>query len=771
MGTRFRVEAGTIDLLDGSLETPRGTVQLTANEVALLGALHDASPRSCHPDALLVQALGYTSKARSRTVTVTIQRLRKKVELDPAEPRTIVTVRGEGYALRYADPVPAAIAVAPTPGPRGRDLSEVDEAFARGGRPVVLIGPGGIGKTTLARAWARREGADWVELFGVRTPEALRLRLVSTLEPDAHEEPDAGLAQRLRSGGPVVLDNAEDLDDAARALLVKWLDASQVPVLVTSQAVLGAAGERRVVMRELDRDAAAEVVQEQRDRAGLPPLPATTIESLLDRFGGLPLALVIAAPLADFVDDDAVLLLSPSDETATHHSTVLHGVGRSLDRLSDHARRVAVALAVGDASCDVHQLGAVADLPLPQALGAVAELRGRGFTSVEDGRIDLLPVVRGVCRASPGLDAERAACEARLVRWLCERPPGHHVLKPLRRHIRGALRLAGGEARILLLRRHVELLYSFGPIEQIKPETERWLRGLPAEMRPEAEVQRAMGLLLAGERDAGRDLLLAVLDTVRDPDAFAVGSCLLSTCLSWRADPDTARWAERALASLQHVTREETRVAVLHYAGYALAKCEDPRGEGLIEEAIQLAEASMPARALSAALSKARLRPVAIDLQRCRSLLERTTPALGRVQHLIEQADLAVILLGTDQVEAGWELLEEPREVLVSAHPRMLSVFLQNAAGRIVDHPERARRLLSDVLAAEAARRPGSPPEPPVLVRALHALLDGDREALAGLPDRELGELALAFLDGAPLPRGPAWRELQRGLQGVRDRG
>jgi len=51
-------------------------------------------------DLLLENVWGYGYLGDSRLVDVAVQRLRAKVEADPAHPALIVTVRGVGYRLQ-----------------------------------------------------------------------------------------------------------------------------------------------------------------------------------------------------------------------------------------------------------------------------------------------------------------------------------------------------------------------------------------------------------------------------------------------------------------------------------------------------------------------------------------------------------------------------------------------------------------------------------------------------------------------------------------------
>ena len=78
---------------DGSL------VPLTATEFRLLAELARRPGRVFSRDVLLEAVWGYGYLGDSRLVDVAVQRLRAKVERDPAHPALIVTVRGVGYRL------------------------------------------------------------------------------------------------------------------------------------------------------------------------------------------------------------------------------------------------------------------------------------------------------------------------------------------------------------------------------------------------------------------------------------------------------------------------------------------------------------------------------------------------------------------------------------------------------------------------------------------------------------------------------------------------
>ncbi|MGI6879398.1 MtrAB system response regulator MtrA [Microbacterium sp. gxy059] len=72
-------------------------IALTPLEFELLVALASKPQQVFTREQLLEQVWGYHYKADTRLVNVHVQRLRSKIELDPDNPRIVMTVRGVGY--------------------------------------------------------------------------------------------------------------------------------------------------------------------------------------------------------------------------------------------------------------------------------------------------------------------------------------------------------------------------------------------------------------------------------------------------------------------------------------------------------------------------------------------------------------------------------------------------------------------------------------------------------------------------------------------------
>jgi DNA-binding response OmpR family regulator len=74
-------------------------LEVSARELELLRYLVAHRGRVVSRDALLENVWGKTHALETRTVDNFVVRLRKKIELDPAMPRVLITVHGQGYKL------------------------------------------------------------------------------------------------------------------------------------------------------------------------------------------------------------------------------------------------------------------------------------------------------------------------------------------------------------------------------------------------------------------------------------------------------------------------------------------------------------------------------------------------------------------------------------------------------------------------------------------------------------------------------------------------
>jgi two-component system, OmpR family, response regulator MtrA len=93
----LRLGSLVIDIAGRTVTRDGADVPLTRTEFDLLSELVRHAGQVLSRDVLLDRVWGYDYLGDSRLVDVAIQRLRAKVEADPANPELIQTVRGAGY--------------------------------------------------------------------------------------------------------------------------------------------------------------------------------------------------------------------------------------------------------------------------------------------------------------------------------------------------------------------------------------------------------------------------------------------------------------------------------------------------------------------------------------------------------------------------------------------------------------------------------------------------------------------------------------------------
>lgn len=99
---RKQLRFGELEIIpdDGVVRRGSEEIHLTKTEFRLLCELASASGRVFSREQLLDRIWGYDYFGDGRLVDVHIRRLRTKIELDPARPQHVLTVRGLGYKLQ-----------------------------------------------------------------------------------------------------------------------------------------------------------------------------------------------------------------------------------------------------------------------------------------------------------------------------------------------------------------------------------------------------------------------------------------------------------------------------------------------------------------------------------------------------------------------------------------------------------------------------------------------------------------------------------------------
>lgn len=326
----------------------------------------------------------------------------------------------------------AALPALPVPGGVlvGRDevIAEV-VSLVDGGPPVITItGPGGMGKTRCAVEVARRASTPcrgFIDLSALHTGADLALHLAGTFGVPDRDDPVSAVAAQL--DGPrstVVLDNVEQITDAAQVIGELAQRCPSVVWLVTSQIELGLPAERVVRLRPLDADpphpttapgrsASATVLAAAAERRGVQTISEESLEEIAELIGGIPLALELAACQLQYVDPAALLrslqdpigaLVDPRRAVGRHRSMRacfdLAGA-----RLSPDAADLLAIISERPAGTPYDDLLACwgRDVPLSRT---VAELAEAGFAATSPDssgatRLTQLPLVRSYGRTMP----------------------------------------------------------------------------------------------------------------------------------------------------------------------------------------------------------------------------------------------------------------------------------------------------------------------------------------------------------------------------------
>lgn len=357
-----------------------------------------------HPGELvrhsdLLDRVWVSTNVTAHSLTQAISQLRQTFDDDPHQPKFIETVHRRGY--RWVAPV-AVFDAPPLPDdlPSGAarwtvparwteligrdDLAESVADTIVKERLVVLIGPGGVGKTQLALEVARRatEAFDHGSLFVDMTSEidlsgitralarALRIRAVdqtATL---------GGITVALRDRNVLILlDNCEQVVDKISTMAAELIGSCRgVHVLLTTQRPVRAPGRVLIRVPPLQPPAADWTPQSSaaadwpasvrlfiaRATSTNPDFLLTSrnseaVAQICRHLDGIPLALELAAArtnvltpeqIAERLDERFGLLSSKTFAAVPRHRTLHATISWSISLLSERSQRLLQRLAV-----------------------------------------------------------------------------------------------------------------------------------------------------------------------------------------------------------------------------------------------------------------------------------------------------------------------------------------------------------------------------------------------------------------------------------------
>jgi predicted ATPase/DNA-binding SARP family transcriptional activator len=342
---------------------------------------------------------------------------------------------------------------------RSDDLERIVGSVQRD-RLLTLTGPGGVGKTRLAREvaselWDQLGGEVFVaELAPVRDPLSTVAAIATAVDVQQrqHLSVEETLVEYLRARQALlVLDNCEHLRATVAPLAHRLLSlCPEVTIVATSREVLGLPGEHVFRVGPLETapegssadavfDAAAVRLFVERARAAragfaLEPDDVDVIAEIVRRLDGLPLAIELAAArvramslraLAERLDQRFELLAGAQTSMIARHRTLHDLVAWSHELLDPDEQRLFARLCVfagtfpleaAEEVCADDELGGAS---VPRLL---ANLVDKSMVQLVDNcrpRYRVLETLREYGRETLA-DAERGAVAERHARWYLE---------------------------------------------------------------------------------------------------------------------------------------------------------------------------------------------------------------------------------------------------------------------------------------------------------------------------------------------------------------
>lgn len=309
---------------------------------------------------------------------------------------------------------------------RTHELQELSALLARPEcRLLSIVGPGGIGKSSLAKQALRRlaplAGGDtlWIPLDDLGGVEPVVARLAAELQlvPGPAQDPLQAVCRALAARRVhLVFDNGEHLAGLPHLVDRLLADVPTLTVITTSRARLGVKGEWLMPLQGLPADDAARLF----GIAALAMQPGfdavrdrDAIQRVVALVGGLPLALLLAAqwcrlwPVAQIAAEIEhsldVLDTGDDGEERPEHRSVRATFEPSWRWLAprEQAALSELTVFVGGFERDAARDIAGATWPL------LAALVDKSLLQVDDGRCALHPLVRRF--AAERLAPERAA--------------------------------------------------------------------------------------------------------------------------------------------------------------------------------------------------------------------------------------------------------------------------------------------------------------------------------------------------------------------------
>lgn len=385
-----------LDERTGRLTRRSVEVELRPLEYKLLLQLL-ADPERIHSREALMGALWPDVHVTDESLTQQVSRLRRKLG------GLIGTVPRRGYRLE--------VPVHPEAGPelrsygdtfvgRQAELAQLRTLLDGGARLITVKGLAGVGKTRLVTEMAAERSAQLIELAPFRRADEVVRAAAGAVGVGLGDGVDAGrVGLGLARLGPtlLILDNFEQVLDAA-PVVAEWLRvAPELACIVTSRSPLGVRGERILELSPLGEADAVSLFASRASVASDEPTLAPLVHAL-DR---LPLALELAASRSRLVPVSRMLgqlerrfevLRARHPDRPERHASLQAALDFSWTLLEEPEQEALRCLTVfrGRASLEAAETVVGAG-----ALDTLQALVDHSMLTVDpEGRLGMLPTVR-----------------------------------------------------------------------------------------------------------------------------------------------------------------------------------------------------------------------------------------------------------------------------------------------------------------------------------------------------------------------------------------
>jgi predicted ATPase len=439
-------------------------------------------------------------------------------------------------------------------------------------RVVTLTGPGGTGKTRFSVAAAAEavdsfaDGTWFVDLSALRDAALVLPTIAATLGAQAPLREHIGHRQLL-----LVLDNLEQVVDAARDLGELVSSCPGLQVLGTSREPLHIAPEREYPLKPLPESPAVELF---RQRAGA-EVPYDIAARICERVDRLPLAIELAAArvkvldpglLLDRLEHRLPLLASRSRDLPERQRTLHSTIAWSYELLAPDEQTLFSRLAVFAGGCTLEAAEAVCDA----GVDTIESLVDKSLLRRRAERFLMLETIREFAAECFDETGEAEAIRRRHAKFLLELARSanlrqeaegeqrHDLIIPERDNVRSAMAWAAASGEVELGLELLIALENFWATNDLH-EGHRWARelfergeDLPVELR--AGALRVLGntsVLLEGAEAPMRYYEQSLAEYRRAGDEHGIAIMLQRLALQVRQFGDARKARALAEESLQ----------------------------------------------------------------------------------------------------------------------------------------------------------------------------------------------------------------------------